>query len=108
MALRYKVIITPDAQQCIQDITGYLAENVSLETATKVNQAIIDSINSLKTFPERNDVAKNISKRSTIYRRVMAMSYRIVYTVNKDEVQVIVVDVDYGPRSQQRLIHKLS
>ena len=43
MALRYKVIITPDAQQCIQDITGYLAENVSLETATKVNQAIIDS-----------------------------------------------------------------
>lgn len=71
-----------------------------------VNQAIVDTIMGLKTFPERNDVAENISKRDVIYRRIMAESYRIVYTVDKENAQVIVVDVDYGPRSQDRLVHK--
>lgn len=36
----------------------------------------------------------------------MAKSYRIVYTVNKDKIQVVVVDADYGPRSPERLIKK--
>lgn len=58
MALTYQVVITPDAQRRIQEITEYLIEEVSIETATKVNQAIIDTINSLKTFPERYDVAE--------------------------------------------------
>jgi mRNA-degrading endonuclease RelE of RelBE toxin-antitoxin system len=72
----------------------------------RVNDAILETIEGLKTFPERNDVAENISKREVIYRRIMAKSYRIVYTVNKDKIQVIVVDVDYGPRSQERLVKK--
>lgn len=33
MAVQYKVVITPDAQQCILEIIEYLAEKVSLETA---------------------------------------------------------------------------
>lgn len=107
MALEYKIVITPDAQECIRQITEYLVQNVSLETAIKVNQAIIDTINSLKTFPERNEIAENISKRGIVFRRIMAMSYRIVYTVDKEKIQVVIVDVDYGPRNPQRLIHKL-
>lgn len=37
----------------------------------------------------------------------MVMSYRIVYTVQKDEVRVIVVDVDRGSRDPKRLVKKL-
>ena len=106
MALRYQVIITLDAQQCIQDIIDYLIVKFSQETAIRINQVIVDAIMDLKTFPERNDVAENISKRGVIYRRIMVKSYRIVYTVDKENEQVIVVDVDYGPRSQDRLVHK--
>ena len=72
----------------------------------RVNDAILETIESLATFPERNNVAENISKRGVKYRRIMAKSYRIIYTVDKDTIQVIVVDVDYGPRSQERLVKK--
>lgn len=106
MALSYQVIITPDAQRGIQKIVDSLTEEYSLETAFRVYDAILDTIESLKTYPERNDVAENISKRGITYRRIMAKSYRIVYTVNKDKIQVVVVDVDYGPRSPERLIKK--
>lgn len=108
MAVVYQVILTPDAQQAIRHITDYLIQEVSLTTALKVNTAIIETIKSLKTFPERNTVAKNISKQNTIYRRVMAMSYRIVYTIDKDKIQVIIVDVDYGKRDPKRLEDKFS
>ena len=38
----------------------------------------------------------------------LSKSYRIIYTVDKNAIQVIVVDVDYGPRSQKRVIKKFS
>jgi plasmid stabilization system protein ParE len=106
MAVTYKVVITPDAQICIQEILDYLIDNVSVEVADKVSRAINDKIQSLKTFPESHDIVANISKRSIIYRRVMAMSYRIVYTVQRDKVRVIVVDVDHGSRNPERLKDK--
>lgn len=107
MAVRYQVVITPDAQDGIQKIIDYLIEEYSVETAMQVNDVILETIEGLGTFPERNDVAENISKRGVRYRRIMAKSYRIIYTVDKNTIQVIVVDVDYGPRSQKRLIKKL-
>ena len=107
MALSYQVVITPDAQNSIQQIVGALIKEYSLETAMRVYDAILDTIESLKTFPERHDVAINISKRGIVYRRVMSKSYRIVYTVDKETIQVIVVDVDYGPRNPERLVEKL-
>jgi len=107
MAIQYKVVITPDAQQAIQEITDYLLENYSLETAIKVTDQIADMIDSLKTFPESHDKADNLSKKGVIYKRLMAGSYRIVYTVKKDKIEVVVVDVHYGSRSQKHLIGKL-
>lgn len=108
MASRYQVVITPDAQDGIQKIIDYLIEEYSVETAMRVNDAILETIEGLATFPERNDIAENISKRGVKYRRIMSKSYRIIYTVDKDAIQVIVVDVDYGPRSQKRVIKKFS
>lgn len=107
MAVQYKVVITPDAQQAIQEITDYLLENHSVETAIKVTDQIAKMIDSLKTFPEGHDKAENLNKRGTIYRRLMAGSYRIIYAVNKDRIEVIIVDVHYGRRSQKHLIGKL-
>lgn len=106
MALVYQVVITPDAQDGIQRIVDSLAEEYSLETAMRVYDGILSTIERLKTLPERHDVAHNISHREVTYRRVMSKSYRIVYTVDKREIQVIVVDVDYGPRNPRRLIEK--
>jgi len=94
MAVQYKVSVTPGAQRKIQDILYYLAENVSVETALKIHTAIFDTINRLETFPEAHSIATSISKKGTIYRRVMAMPYRIVYTVKKEEIEVLVVDID--------------
>ena len=106
MALQYQVSVTPGAQRKIHDILDYLVENVSLETALKVHIAIFDTINSLSKFPEAHSVAKSISHKETVYRRVMAMSYRIVYTVKKEEIEVLVVDIDHGKRSKQHLVKK--
>ncbi len=106
MAISYQVIITPDAQDSIQKIVDSLIKEYSVDTAMRVYDTLLDTIESLKTFPERHDVATNISKRGVTYRRVMSKSYRIVYTVDKQEIQVIVVDVDYGSRNPKRLVEK--
>lgn len=106
MAVTYQVVITPDAQACIREIIDYVLDNGSVEAANKVSRAINDKIQSLKTFPEKHDIVPDISKRSVTYRRVMAMSYRIVYTVQKDKVRVVVVDVDRGSRDPKRLVKK--
>lgn len=68
---------------------------------------IADVFDSLKTFPEGHDKANNLNKKGTIYRRLMAGSYRIIYTVYKDRIEVVVVDIHYGSRSQKHLIAKL-
>ncbi len=106
MAVSYQVVITPEAQNCIQEIIEYYLNNVSAEVATKVSRAINDAIQRLKTFPESHDVVEPISKKGIIYRRVMAMSYRIIYTVQKEKIRVIVVDIDHGSRNTQRLEDK--
>jgi plasmid stabilization system protein ParE len=106
MAVRYQVSVTPGAQKKIQEILSYLVENVSVEIALKVHAAIFDTINALNTFPESHSLARSISKKGRIYRRVMIMSYRVVYTVDKEQSKVIVVDVDHGKRNKEHLVKK--
>ena len=106
MASTYQVVITADANAGIQEIVDYLETTISLEAADKVRKGLIETIKSLSTMPNRNTIVKEISDQQIVFRRIMKWSYRIVYTVQEDKIRVVVVDVDHGKRSPERLIKK--
>jgi mRNA-degrading endonuclease RelE of RelBE toxin-antitoxin system len=50
-------------------------------------------------MPTANPVAHNISsEKGIIYRRALALSYRIVYTIEEDLLQVLVVEIHHIKR----------
>ena len=96
MAHTHQVIITPRAEESLEKILNYLIENVSFETAKHVRQKLLKAIYSLNKMPTANPVVQGIiSGKNILYRRVLSMSYRIVFTINESVKQVIVVEIHH-------------
>lgn len=96
--------ITPRAEASLEKIVGYLIDNASVETAERVRQTLLAAIYGLARMPSANPVAKGIkSKRNIVYRRVLSMSYRIIYTIEEDELQVLVVEIHHTKRDPKAI-----
>lgn len=54
MAQIYQIEITPAAELDLLDIVEYLLEEVSLGVAEKVNDGVLETIETLGTLPHRN------------------------------------------------------
>ena len=94
MADTYQVVITPRAEASLERIIDYLLEEVSFKTAQYVEKEILAAIDNLRVMPTRNAPAKEIiSKANITYRRALALSYRIVYTIKEDQLMVLVVEI---------------
>jgi plasmid stabilization system protein ParE len=98
----YQVIITPRAEASLEEILEYLIENVSIETAERVRKKILEAIYKLAKMPTANPVAGGIkSEKGLIYRRTLALSYRIVFTIAEEQLQVLVVEIHHVKRDPQ-------
>lgn len=106
MAKNYKVIITPYAQGKLENITTYLLENVSYNTANKVLNGILDTIDSLEKSPHAHSKEQNISSEKQIFRRILKWSYKIIYTIKEKEVEVVIVEIMHTKQNPQSLINK--
>lgn len=100
----YEVVITPRAEASLEEILVYLIENVSMETAERVREKLLEAIYNLGKMPTANPVARGIvSEKGTIYRRALALSYRIVYTIEEEQLQVLVVEIHHVKRDPKAI-----
>jgi len=104
MAKPYQVIISPRAEASLERIINYLVATYSLDTADKIRAEIMDAIFSLENRPSKNPLAKGIiSKNNITYRRVMSKLYRIIYSINEDKLQVLVVDIHHSKQGNPNI-----
>lgn len=98
---QYKVQLTPRARKSITDIVSNLRQHASPTYATKVRRAILETIKGLKTFPESHQEFDELSSPQEVYRRALTIDYKIVYTIQEDVLEVIVVQVYHQSRGQE-------
>ena len=91
---KYKVEITREALQDMEDIYNYIAiDLLAPENAMGQYNRIADEILTLDSFPERFRIMEFEPEKSMKLRRVLVDNYSIFYTIREDKV--IVTDVLY-------------
>ncbi len=91
---QYKVEITKEALQDMEDIHNYIAiDLLSPENAIGQYNRIADEILKLDAFPERFRIMDSEPEKKMELRRMLVDNYSVFYTI-RDE-RVIVTDVLY-------------
>ncbi len=91
---QYKVEITKEALQDMEDIYNYIAlELLSPENAMGQYNRIADEILTLDTFPQRYRIMDSEPEKEMELRRMLVDNYSVFYTIRGDKV--IVTDVLY-------------
>ncbi len=99
----YKVSASEEAKQSLQQIYNWLKMEVSLLTAQKVRDGILDEIAALADMPHRHAIEKAIQHNEIVYRRILKWSYRIIFTIDEELVEVLVVDIVHTKRDPKKL-----
>ena len=102
MGPSYEVVLTPRAQKDIKNIYDYLLENTSFETAESVKSGIEEEIVKLTQLPESKGLLQNHNSK-TVYRRVLKWSYRIIFSIEENELRVLVVRIDHSKSNPVKL-----
>lgn len=91
---QYKIEITKEALQDMEDIYNYIAlELLSPENAMGQYNRIADKILTLDTFPQRYRIMDSEPEKQMELRRMIVNNYSVFYTIHAD--RVIVTDVLY-------------
>ena len=92
--VKYKVEITREALQDMEDIYDYIAiDLLSPENAMGQYNRIANEILTLDTFPERFRIMESEPEKKMELRRMLVDNYSVFYTIRDDKV--IVTDVLY-------------
>ena len=93
---QYKVEITKEALQDMEDIYNYIAlELLSPENAMGQYNRIADEILTLNTSPQRYRIMDSEPEKQMELRRILVDIYSVFYIILGDKV--IVTDVLYTP-----------
>lgn len=91
---QYKVEITKEALQDMEDMYNYIAvELLSPENAMGQYNRIADEILTLDTFPQRYRILDSEPEKQMELRRMLVDNYFVFYTIRGDKV--IVTDILY-------------
>jgi toxin ParE1/3/4 len=102
---RFDVELTQGAEDDLEAIFDYLADNVSIEAATDLLDGLLKKVESLEGFPIRGNVPKELeSVGIREFRQVLMNHYRLIYRVIADKVFVMVI-AD-GRRDMQALLER--
>jgi len=102
---RFGVELTHGAEQDLEAIFDYLAENVSPEVATDFLERLLNKVESLERFPLRGNAPKELESLGIRdFRQILMSPYRLIYRVIADKVFVMVI-AD-GRRDMQALLER--
>ena len=103
MAQTYQVVVTPQAEESLDAIVGYLLETASDAVAERVRAGIIEEIRGLSNMPQRHGLLQGVDNLLITYRRALKWSYRIIFTVAEEDFLVLVIEIDHGKRNPEEL-----
>jgi len=86
MGQNFKVIFAPRAERDLKSIVYYIAKHAGPEIAERFGVQLVEKALSLNTFPERGRVVPEVGKP---FREIIFRSYRIVYRLSGDLVEVV-------------------
>lgn len=102
---RFEVRYTRGAEDDLERLYDYLAEQGSSEIADALLDAVLEKVDALERFPHRGSVPKELAGLGIRNFRQLALSpYRILYRVIGQEVFVLLV-AD-GRRDIQALLER--
>lgn len=99
----YRIVISQRADDSLRSITQYLIATASETIAEKVRSGIMEEIRKLSGMPSKNPPLQLNSDLLITYRRVLKWSYRIIYTIEEEDLIVIIVEIDHASRNPQEL-----
>ena len=88
MQKKYKVIITQSAQNDLEHIYFYIAED-SINKAKKFVLELENKIYSLDSFPERFAYVPENNYLGAEYRHLTYKKYRVIYRFDKQNVYIL-------------------
>lgn len=101
----FKVRLTKSAKRDLQDLYEYIALHDAPEKAEHVFQRIEDMIEGLSLLPSRGVHPPELAEQGiTDYRETFFKPYRIVYTIERKNVFVVMV-AD-GRRNMRKLLEQ--
>lgn len=86
MGKNFKVIFAPQAGRDLETIVQYIAKNAGAEVAERFGIQLLEKALSLRSLPERGRVVPEVGNP---FREIIFRSYRIVYRVSDDLVEVV-------------------
>jgi len=99
---KYTVAFTPEAEEQLAELYGYIAERTSSATALRFTSAIVDYCDTLQDFPhrgtQRDDVRPGL--RISHYKRNTA----IAFAVDDASAEVTIIGIFYGGRNYLALL----
>ncbi len=97
---QYSVKLLRRAVQDLDDIYTYIAQTLlEPETAFKLVGRLEDAIFSLETLPHRCPERRVGVYADRGYRQLLMENYTIVFRIDEENRQVVVVTVRYAPRN---------
>lgn len=103
----YKVVVTPLAQDSLRRISDQIKEKQSAQIAAEVRKAKAKTIKSLAHFPESHEKEHYLCDDQQIYRRALQWDFRIIFSIDYEELMVAVVEVVHSSRSKEVTIKKI-
>lgn len=101
----YSVHFTSVAMDELDDIYGYISEELFAESAaTDLLGRIENNILNLAIFPYSGSLFNDEYLRTKGYRRVIVDTYIIFYLVKEQKKQVIIMRILYGKRKYEDLL----
>lgn len=82
----HKVIFAPQALRDLEEIVRHISHLASSETAVRFGTQLVNKAVTLSSLPERGRVVPEIGLP---YREIISKSYRIVYRLSSQKVEVV-------------------
>lgn len=99
----YQVVISRLARQHLKDISDYLIENESLETAQKVRSGLLKTAKDLEKTPEIQPLLPGTEDKDPPYRYARKWSYKIIFRIFEPKDEVRVLDFFHSKQNSDKL-----
>ncbi|KKW93691.1 type II toxin-antitoxin system RelE/ParE family toxin [Sphingobium chungbukense] len=102
---RFEIELTQGAEDDLEEIHAYLAENRSAEDADALLDEFISTIETLESFPERGAVPKELDALGIReFRQILLRQHRLIYRTAGTKVFILII-AD-GRRDMQTLLER--
>ncbi|MES2560721.1 MAG: type II toxin-antitoxin system RelE/ParE family toxin [Bacteroidota bacterium] len=98
--VKHKVLITPEAKQSIKAVYDYYFWRISRQMARNINDGIR---NDIRLLAEQPYLGRIESIANIDYYVLVSVNYKIIYTIHKQALQVIILEVFDSRQSPDKL-----